>query len=293
MTTDFRQLRHLVALAETGSFSRAADALGLSQPALSRSIANIEDGCGERLFDRTAAGVVPTAFAWPLIDRARALIASMMQFEDQLDRRSSGRLGRLAFGTGPLVASLSFARVLPAVLVQSQGLEIVTRIGSAPELAAAVADARIEFAIYSASGRSHGSDFTVEPAGRVHVAYMVRPDHPLAGRRGLTLRDLDPFPLASGAAPYEESASPLIGRSNSIVCENFHIMQAVAADSDVIWLGSPDITPAGLKPLTALDVGDDVTGEHALSCVYLRERTLSPQARFAIQRFRACLGGGY
>ena len=59
---DMRRLRHALALAEYRNFARAADALHITQPALSRSIQSLEDGLGVRLFDRSPRDVQPTAF---------------------------------------------------------------------------------------------------------------------------------------------------------------------------------------------------------------------------------------
>jgi LysR family transcriptional regulator, cyn operon transcriptional activator len=70
MALELRQMRHLLALAEHGSFARAASALRLSQPALSRSVQTIEEQVGTRLFQRWASGVVPTDVGRLLIQRA-------------------------------------------------------------------------------------------------------------------------------------------------------------------------------------------------------------------------------
>ncbi len=60
MTFELQHLRHLVALAEHGSFMRAAVALGMSQPALSHSIKKLEERLGKVMFTRNNSGAVPT-----------------------------------------------------------------------------------------------------------------------------------------------------------------------------------------------------------------------------------------
>ena len=57
---ELEQLRHLIRVAETGKFTRAAETIGLSQPALSRSIARLEDELGQPVFERQTRQVVPT-----------------------------------------------------------------------------------------------------------------------------------------------------------------------------------------------------------------------------------------
>jgi DNA-binding transcriptional LysR family regulator len=69
---DLRLLHQALVLEHHRNFARAAEALNLTQPALSRSIAGLEAALGERLFDRTPQGVEPTAFGRMLLARARA-----------------------------------------------------------------------------------------------------------------------------------------------------------------------------------------------------------------------------
>ena len=74
MAFELQQLRQVIALAEHGSFVRAAAALHISQPALSRSIQNLERHFGSELFQRSSVGVVPTDVGRLYIERARDLL---------------------------------------------------------------------------------------------------------------------------------------------------------------------------------------------------------------------------
>mgnify|MGYP003488757155 CR=1 FL=1 len=86
MPLEVRHMRHVIALAEHGSFARAATALGLSQSALSRSIQSVEREIGSSLFVRTASGVDPTDGGHVFIARVRQLA----QLTDDLDRAGLG-----------------------------------------------------------------------------------------------------------------------------------------------------------------------------------------------------------
>lgn len=74
MAIDLRQMRHVLALAEHGSFARAAAALRLSQPAQSRSIQSIEQQIGTEIYLRAPTGVTPTDAGRLLIQRARPVL---------------------------------------------------------------------------------------------------------------------------------------------------------------------------------------------------------------------------
>lgn len=78
---DLRLLHQAVALARHRNFARAAESLRLTQPALSRSIAGLEAGLGEKLFNRTQQGVEPTAFGQMLLSRAQTLLEGATELE--------------------------------------------------------------------------------------------------------------------------------------------------------------------------------------------------------------------
>ena len=82
MALDLHQLRQALALLEHGSFVRAAAALHISQPALSRSIQALERNFGNELFLRSASGVVPTDVGRLYLERARDLLRMRLTREE-------------------------------------------------------------------------------------------------------------------------------------------------------------------------------------------------------------------
>ena len=90
---DLNRLRHIVAVARNQSFSRAAEEQGITQPALSRSIAAFERRHGVVLFDRGRGGVHPTAAGNLVIDQARKLLAAAGDLERSLRRHPAGEVG--------------------------------------------------------------------------------------------------------------------------------------------------------------------------------------------------------
>lgn len=101
---DFRQLRSFRVIAETGSFSRAAAALNLSQPSLSRQIALLESELGQRLLVRNGRGVSLTAAGDAFLVHARSLLDIARQAHDELRDLDSSPSGRVIVGMPPRVA---------------------------------------------------------------------------------------------------------------------------------------------------------------------------------------------
>jgi len=110
---DLLRLQTFVAVAQAGSMSRAAAALHVSQPALSRQVHALEEELGQRLLERTGRGVVPTESGLALLGHADEIFArAQAAHADMMDRQASPR-GRVVIGLPPRVA-----HVLTADLVE-------------------------------------------------------------------------------------------------------------------------------------------------------------------------------
>ena len=73
-----RQIRAVIAVAESGSMAKAAETLCVTQPVVSKSIAELEDVLGVRLFDRSPSGVEPTTYGQALVDRGLAVLNELL-----------------------------------------------------------------------------------------------------------------------------------------------------------------------------------------------------------------------
>jgi len=110
---DMRQLRHLLAAAEHGNMLRAAGFVHISQPALSKSIQNLEAELGVQLLDRGPRGVTPTIYGAALLKHARLLLNEGEQAVAEIGAIKDGHLGHLRLG----VANFAI-HFLPAVLAK-------------------------------------------------------------------------------------------------------------------------------------------------------------------------------
>ena len=101
---EFRQLESLVAVAESGSFSRAAVALNLTQPSLSRQISLLEQELGQRLLVRTGRGVAPSPAGEAFLVHARSLLEGSRRARDEMRDLDANPKGRVTVGMPPRVA---------------------------------------------------------------------------------------------------------------------------------------------------------------------------------------------
>jgi len=101
------------------SLLKAAAALGVTQPALTKTLREIEDILGLRIFDRHSRGVRPTEAGLVFVDSARRMLAELKRLDDRLDHVSTPTGGTVALGVLPVAA----AGILPGVLTRLKGLE--------------------------------------------------------------------------------------------------------------------------------------------------------------------------
>ncbi len=198
MAFELQQLRQVIALAEHRSFVRAAAALHMSQPALSRSVQALERRFGSELFVRSSSGVVPTDLGRLYIERARDLL----RMADELDREAvrHGRLqtGRVSIGAGPYPADAVLARAAARFIEQFPGISVKLHARDWEELARLLRSRELDFFVAETSTLQRETDLEIEPMPAAHALYFVaRRTHPLAGKRGIGVADALEWPLVT------------------------------------------------------------------------------------------------
>lgn len=117
-----RDLRILLALAQAGSMGRAATALAVSQPVISKSIAELEASVGARLFDRTPQGIVPTASGAAMIECSRAVFDELQQGVKAIQFLDDPTAGQLHVGCTEFGASGLIPMVIEDLVQRHPGL---------------------------------------------------------------------------------------------------------------------------------------------------------------------------
>jgi len=285
---ELTRLRHIVAVARNRSFSRAAEEEGITQPALSRSIAAFEQRHGVVLFDRGRGGVHPTAAGLLVIEQAQKLLAAAGELERSLRRYPDGEAGRIAFGLGPLLGSMFLPRLGSSLLRAHPGLQVITLIHPPTQLIAELLGDRIEMIVGNNwnLGRVPGTE--LERLGRLKVAVMARGDHPLARAGTIMAADLEDYPVASAI---ELPAAGMHGTAGCFVCDNFHVLRETVLQSDCVWISSPSFLADDLREgrIAQLDVADLSPNHSEICLVFKRGRTRSPAALAVAEEVRAML----
>lgn len=184
------QLRAFHHVALHGGFSRAAAALGLTQPAISDQVRRLEEAYGVVLFDRRRRQVTLTEAGERLFEITRRLFAAEAEAHELLAERRALRAGRLC-----LVADSvhHVVAVLRAFRARYPGIELVVRSGNSAAVLAALRDYRAEVGVVG--GVAAGEDLLALPLSATPLVAFVRRDHPLATHPRLTLAEVAREPL--------------------------------------------------------------------------------------------------
>ncbi|WP_044870637.1 LysR family transcriptional regulator [Pseudomonas sp. LFM046] len=282
---DLRQLRHFVALAEHGHFARAAEAVNLSQPALSRSIQALEASLGCALLDRGPRQVNLTAHGRLVLEHARRLLdgnRALRSAVTQLDNLDSGEL---RLGAGPYPAARLVPRALGRFASRHPGVRVQLSLENWHSLRQRLLDDAIE--LFVADIRELEGDPLLEilPLRRHPGTLFCRPGHPLLGQEQVQLPDLARYAMAGTQLPAEvaRAIGTLSGseRPLGIECDNFMVLKALVAESEVISMAPWDVVAEDVRAgrLAVLNTPVSPQTSSAYGVVSHAARSLSPAAR--------------
>lgn len=258
------QLRHLIALAATGSFSRAAESVHLSQPALSRSIQALESELGVALFDRIGRRAELTPIGRETLERARQLVSDAQDLQERTHAVAAGRLGTLRVGMGSGPAALWMTPLLLEVATTRPQWRVDVARGATELLVQRLRARALDALLVDLRSLEPAPDLQVTQVLDLPGAFMVRRGHPLAARRTVRPADLQAYPLAS--IPLSaEVARMLVERYGpqahpeqavSVRCEDVASLVEVARRSDAVLLSiraaAPDLVELPIEPPLAI-----------------------------------------
>jgi DNA-binding transcriptional LysR family regulator len=217
MPLELRQLRHLLALADHGSFGRAATALRMTQPALSRSVKAVEEEVGVELFHRSVSGVTPTDHGRLLIQHAGEVVRAADELDGEILRRRVPGSGELVVGAGPYPGET----IVPAALTRFVVAHPLVRVrivirGDWDELLRRLRTRELEFFIAETSTLAGEHDLDVELLEPHPVYFVARRSHPLARRKVIGAQQTAPYPfLALSRYPPRALGPMLTSRQRS------------------------------------------------------------------------------
>lgn len=257
---EIRILKYFLTVVSEGSITRAADVLHITQPTLSRQLAQMEDELGVSLFERGSRKIRLTNEGVLLKRRAREIVelAEKAEAELRVDERSLS--GTIAMGLGEFASCCEVARVFEAFRARHPLVHFNLRTGDADEIKERMDKGLTDVGLLMEPTDLEKYSFVRLPV-REQWAICLPPDSPLATQKSVTPEDLAPYPIIMPSRPGAESEvaswfGPLYQKLNvpmrSNLSTNSCIMTAAGLGYAMTLVGSlPFIDPGRLvvKPL--------------------------------------------
>ncbi|MDN0076800.1 LysR family transcriptional regulator [Crenobacter sp. SG2303] len=242
---NLNHLRHLIALAEYQSFRKAADALCLTQPALSRSIQALEQELNVRLIDRHGKRNTLTAYGQQVVASARRIVFEAAELHRGIFLLQEGQLGSISIGFGPTPAAILMTPFLTLMASCHPKVQVKLARGSVDMLTQSLLDETVDIIVIDRRALTAVEDLLIEPLPPVRGGFICRTGHPLLAHPHIDLAMLRQFPVASMPLSDEiihdlvtelgPEAHP--SRLMTINCEDLHGMLDVAEATDAIFFG--------------------------------------------------------
>ncbi|MGR7950587.1 LysR family transcriptional regulator [Alcaligenes sp. RM2] len=282
---DFRKLRHFVAVCEHGTFHRAAQAVHLSQSALSRSIQALEQELGVPLFDRSSQRIFLTPYGRVLLERAPRVLQEGRALQRELALLQGEDAGSLRLGLSSTPAAVLLHPCMVALLDEYPRLRVDAVIGRTLELIEGLRREHYDMVVLDVSAVTDVRGLDIEYLPAMEGDMLVREGHPLLQLESLDFAAISQYPVACSVIS-DDLTDRLIaefgaqGHPDSFVrfcCDSFSIQRDVVLDSDMVLMSvlaavRRDIDAGDLVPLGLFS--SSLSGHYAL--VRLSGRTQLP-----------------
>jgi DNA-binding transcriptional LysR family regulator len=293
-----RHLEVLLAVAAAGSMQRATQRIHLTQPAISKLVAELETMFGFALFERSKRGVVLTECGHALIERAQFVLNDLDRTREEIAAIGNGTVGLLRIGALSVVESSLLPRSLLALRRIAPALRVQIEEGSRATLLAALRRGEIECVIGRLDVGSAHREFHCELLARMPMHIVVGRKHPLVAKKRIAIADLAAYPwvLPPTGAPIRSVietlfigaglAAPVPVVESTLIRLNYELVRA----TDLIGVMTEDAASAYAAQRTLAILPIDLSERLPHVGVMMRTSRMSNSMRLLMRVLRETCG---
>src|SRR5438309_276339 len=244
---DIRHLRYFLAVAEAGSFSRAADRLGISQPSVSQQMRDLEAGLRVPLFQRRGKRILLTPRGLIFQEHARALLHQLENFLQELNSKPGELRGTLRLGVIPVLNVPLVPQLLGAFVADHPAISVVVEEISSTDIETALEEGRMDVGLGFMT--RYSPNLRYERLCTDKFALIVSEAHPWAKRR------IVPFSELHQQRLLQLTDSFVMRRMTDEICRNHQVRPRTVAEISAIETLLRSLAPlraAALMPRIAL-----------------------------------------
>ncbi|CAM4386599.1 LysR family transcriptional regulator [Palleronia rufa] len=258
---DTRHLRFFVAVVEAGSITRAAEALNISQPALTVGVRNLEAELDAQLFDRLPRGVRMTSTGEALYRHARTVFTQIEDARTEIETIKRLVKHEVRIGVGPIWLRQYLPGIVARMTRAHPGYEIIVRGGYEQSLFSMLRTGEIEFALTEIADTSTENAFVTQVLTTDRYSVLCRKGHPLTGHGPISLAELEAFHWAmpdqadyakrrlNGLFHAQNLPAPMISLRSDSLRFITHVLLESDMLSFVVLTGSDDNLGSNLQVL--------------------------------------------
>ena len=244
---EIRHLRYFLAVAEAGSFSRAADRLGISQPSVSQQMRDLETGLRVPLFQRRGKRILLTPRGLIFQEHARAVLRQLESFMQELNSEPGQLRGALHLGVVPVLNVPLVPHLLGLFIADHPAISVIVEEISSTEIETALEEGRMDVGLGFLT--RHSPNLRYERLCTDEFALIVSQSHPWSGRRVIPLSELHQQRVL------QLPDSFVMRRMTDALCRNHQVRPRMVAEINAIETLLRSLAPlkaAALMPKIAL-----------------------------------------
>ncbi|MGQ7249707.1 LysR family transcriptional regulator [Halomonas sp. V046] len=282
-----RHFELFVALDDQRNLHRAATTLGISQPAASKLLGELEQRLGVRLFERHSRGLDPNWYGEVMVRHARDMLSSLQRTGTELNALRHGNAGTVTVGTVMDPAVTLLTQALEATRRRLPGLKVSVDVDVSQALIVDLLDGRLDLALCRIPAGFDAGDFVFEEIGEEAICVVCRRDHPLAQEASPDLAAMLEYPwsLQPGGALMRQRFNYLVTYHGLVpptqIVETSDILMSLAqaAATDTLTVTTRKVAELLCDPKRyCLLPTREPLSVQPYGLVTLREKRLSPGA---------------
>jgi DNA-binding transcriptional LysR family regulator len=287
-----RHLQILVALDNIRNLGKAAAYMHVTQPAVSKSLAELERGLGLRLFERTSRGVHPTIYGECLIRHARSMLTDLAQARDELRGLASGSSGNIRIGVLSTAALALLPRALAMLKSRHPGMTVLAREGLMENLLPELLLGNLDLIAGRLPEGRTAQGLSEKILMEEGVSLVVGTHHPLVGRKRVNWPDVLAYPWVFPPVntllreplerAFERNGVPI--PSNRVETLSVHVIRGYLHHTDAIAPLATDVSryyeSLGLLAILPLELPRLA---RPVGVIWSRQRPLAPATQVLIQ----------
>ena len=275
---DIRHLRQILAIRDHGSFAKAAASLNMAQPALSKSMAKLEDELRLTIFTRTSTGSELTPMGEMIAERAERVMAATQNLSRDAALIAGGDAGAVRLGIGTLLKDTLLPRLLLKIVEAHPRLRLEIEFGAANSLFPRLESRSLDMAMCVTAP---SKTLACVEALQAEVIFVGAPTHPLASERRISIDRFAQFPCAGPNTPgYVPSV--FLDRPSATATLDAYTSNDFEALMPLVRAGHATLVTPSFFVQRALRAGELVrldvewTGAIAFGCYTTRAVSFSP-----------------